>query len=502
MSRAKLLGRAELLVGLLALAARPARAYEPAGACELALDTWCTAHCPHTGAHGRLYARFDTALSGARPAWRCYAKETLSADLQRYERGDVFCTRDAQLKEELAACLNREAGHGLSRPGDSMPPRREGNIPQPPPPLPPAAADGSCAAAEPRFLYFSVAPTEQLNKQRRALLHYMRMARQLGRTLVLPRAHQVRKDKRAWTPAPRRVHAMWYVPDGNEYFPLSLVYNMSTLSEYQPSVELADLWALPSGYGTVGPAAEGSGARKRRIDLLFVAGRTGPGGQACVEGAEQRNFLFNGVQGVVVGDLRCAPQRYTAELQKLAHVRSIGFADAFDQVPEQQAHELVPFLRFVRPIYTAAEEFVQAHFGEEPFLAVHWRRADFKLTRGGRSDVLLEVDAFIERVESALLSRGLSRLYLATDATEEDDLARIRERLDPRRFSWVANADETDMQVAMDVANIEIAICAMAAFFLGTRTSNYSLTVREERRARGHPDETHNFLAFKQDATD
>lgn len=41
----------------------------------------------------------------------------------------------------------------------------------------------------------------------------------------------------------------------------------------------------------------------------------------------------------------------------------------------------------------------------------------------------------------------------------------------------------------------EIAICAMAAYFLGTRTSNYSLTVREERRARGHKEDTHDFLA-------
>jgi hypothetical protein len=346
------------------------------------------------------------------------------------------------------------------------------------------AESATAHAAEERFLLFSVADYEQLNKQRRGLLYYMRLARQLGRTLVLPRAHQLRKDKRAWTRGQEAMRATWNAPGALTYIPMSGAYNLSRLYEYVPVRELACHWQLAQGGEKASVAV---GAPERRVDLLFEHG-------ACSAGAELP-VTFNGVGGVIAGEVQCG-QSSEAALVALAHVRSIGFAHSHDQLPEADARELAPHVRFIEPIYDEAARFAAAAFGGEPFLAVHWRRADFQLARAARPDVLLSAAELIDAVERALAERGLRHVYLATDATEEADLELLRARLDVRRYSWIANADETDMQRAMDVANIEVAICALASFFLGTVTSNLSLTVREERRARGLGDDAHDVLAL------
>lgn len=394
--------------------------HPPAHGCDEILATWCAANCPHAKAHGPLLARLGTTGGNHAPAWRCYARVALSADFQQYERGDIFCTRDRELRDVLRACLaaRGEGTQGALREG-LQPARTHRSAEQE------CAADANAPAAplamyEPtgseRFLAYSVAAHEQLNKQRRALLFYMWLARSLGRTLVLPRVHQVRKDKRAWAGA----GVSWFVADGNEYLPMSTVYNVSRLCAYQPAVELAQLWGLPASAprGRVEAQPHAAPAAERRIDVLFVAdGRAGSAGPC----APSTNEIveFNGVHGVRAAEMRCGLRQSEAALRQLAHARTLGFAHSIDQLPEAQAAELVKHVAFIDALNEAAGAFVSAAFGGEPFLAVHWRRADFKLARAGRPGVLTDVPELIERVRGVMRSRGLRRVYLATDSTDE-----------------------------------------------------------------------------------
>ena len=69
-------------------------------ACDARLSAWCEQYCPHSVKH-KLFARLDTDSRNGLHQWRCYARETLSEDLTRYISGDLYCTRDRQLQEQL-----------------------------------------------------------------------------------------------------------------------------------------------------------------------------------------------------------------------------------------------------------------------------------------------------------------------------------------------------------------------------------------------------------------
>ena len=73
--------------------------------CEQILDSWCNqpANCPHA-TRGTLHARFDTTGRDHTKAWRCYATDTLTADLRSYSQGSTYCTRDPQLRALLQQC--------------------------------------------------------------------------------------------------------------------------------------------------------------------------------------------------------------------------------------------------------------------------------------------------------------------------------------------------------------------------------------------------------------
>ena len=83
--------------------------YTPAAGCETQLDSWCARNCPHAQGGTLLYARYDTNAHGHDKAWRCYAASTLDRSLQRFARGDTYCTRHPQLLEELTSCKAEQA---------------------------------------------------------------------------------------------------------------------------------------------------------------------------------------------------------------------------------------------------------------------------------------------------------------------------------------------------------------------------------------------------------
>jgi hypothetical protein len=79
--------------------------YVPARGCDVELNAWCDANCPHRAVHGPLLARLDRAHSDINLAWRCYARATLDADAKSYASGVEYCTRHFQLAEVLKRCI-------------------------------------------------------------------------------------------------------------------------------------------------------------------------------------------------------------------------------------------------------------------------------------------------------------------------------------------------------------------------------------------------------------
>jgi hypothetical protein len=106
-------------------------AHPPPANCSRALDAWCNnpANCPDSASEPHI-ALCDTNAAKDKDAWRCYALSGLNSNHTRYERGADYCTRDTQLKNQLAHCLDP------SVPTPAPPPP-----PPAPTPLPPLPAD-------------------------------------------------------------------------------------------------------------------------------------------------------------------------------------------------------------------------------------------------------------------------------------------------------------------------------------------------------------------------
>jgi peptide-O-fucosyltransferase len=135
-------------------------------------------------------------------------------------------------------------------------------------------------------------------------------------------------------------------------------------------------------------------------------------------------------------------------------------------------------LVFAPAIRAAAERFVRARFGDEPFLAVHVRRGDF-VTSGREVPSLSDVAAQVRR---ALHDTGLRRVFVSSDGSDED-LAPLRERLPFERYRPAAGEDVLDGVVAMT----DQWIAVRAAHFIGTAGSTFSTVIMEERQLHDRP---------------
>eukprot|EP00964_Phaeocystis_antarctica_P069899 scaffold42523_cov63-Phaeocystis_antarctica.AAC.1 len=146
-----------------------------------------------------------------------------------------------------------------------------------------------------------------------------------------------------------------------------------------------------------------------------------------------------------------------------------------------QAIQLRPWVRFEQGVYDAAAAFVAKTFGTEPFVAIHWRRTDF-LTARPKPGVLQSPAELMRHARALMKQHGVAHVYLATDNTDGGEMARVNAGLQPTRLEPPAEAAESLRARAVH-ANVEIAICAMADYFLGTQTSSFSLAITEERQA-------------------
>ena len=97
----------------------------------------------------------------------------------------------------------------------------------------------------------------------------------------------------------------------------------------------------------------------------------------------------------------------------------------------------------------------------------------------------------IRHARRAIERHGLAGVYLATDSDDQAELEAVGRALSPMRYGPAVVPTTAALRARADAANVEIAICAMAARFLGTKTSSFTLAISEERRGVfGHAADT------------
>ena len=121
------------------------------------------------------------------------------------------------------------------------------------------------------------------------------------------------------------------------------------------------------------------------------------------------------------------------------------------------------------------------------------------MARSTQPGVLQSAASVIRHARRAIERHGLAGVYLATDSDDQEEMQEVSLALVPVRYGpAVASHRPIDEvfaaalpAVKADAANVEIAICAMAARFLGTKTSSFTLAISEERQSVfGHAADT------------
>lgn len=307
----------------------------------------------------------------------------------------------------------------------------------------------------------------QVNKQRRALMFYLDLALKLKRTLVLPRIRLLRRvDGRPRNDLPAR-YQRW--GDFFDVDALSKVHHVMELEEY---LQLAPVQSLHV-----------------RIDH-----------NGCPESAAVE-VDFNGLAVHAAKSVCAAGMQYDAARLAAADTaqhESLAFSNSVDQLGLGPALKLRPYVRFVDSVYETAAEFTRRHFAGKPFLSIHWRRTDFLAVRKTQPGVLQSADDLVRHATRVMQQHGLEHVYLATDSDDMAELKIVEEALRPVRYT----SQRSTLRQRTELANVEIAICAMAAHFLGTRTSSFTLAIAEERTAIfGHAPATATEMGMLQKMT-
>ncbi|KAM4669127.1 LOW QUALITY PROTEIN: GDP-fucose protein O-fucosyltransferase 2 [Amazona ochrocephala] len=123
-----------------------------------------------------------------------------------------------------------------------------------------------------------------------------------------------------------------------------------------------------------------------------------------------------------------------------------------------------------------------------PYLGVHLRRKDF--IWGHREDVP-SLQGAVKKIRSLLEMLKLERVFVATDAVEEE--VELLKKLLPEMVRFEPSWEELELYKDGGLAVIDQWICAHARYFIGTSVSTFSFRIHEEREILGFdPKTTYN----------
>ncbi|KAM6260199.1 LOW QUALITY PROTEIN: GDP-fucose protein O-fucosyltransferase 2 [Spheniscus humboldti] len=123
-----------------------------------------------------------------------------------------------------------------------------------------------------------------------------------------------------------------------------------------------------------------------------------------------------------------------------------------------------------------------------PYLGVHLRRKDF--IWGHREDVP-SLQGAVKKIRSLLEMHKLEKVFVATDAVEEE--IELLKKLLPEMVRFEPSWEELELYKDGGLAVIDQWICAHARYFIGTSVSTFSFRIHEEREILGFdPKTTYN----------
>ncbi|KAM9630034.1 LOW QUALITY PROTEIN: GDP-fucose protein O-fucosyltransferase 2-like [Morphnus guianensis] len=123
-----------------------------------------------------------------------------------------------------------------------------------------------------------------------------------------------------------------------------------------------------------------------------------------------------------------------------------------------------------------------------PYLGVHLRRKDF--IWGHREDVP-SLQGAVKKIRSLLEMHKLEKVFVATDAVEEE--IELLKKLLPEMVRFEPSWEELELYKDGGLAVIDQWICAHARYFIGTSVSTFSFRIHEEREILGFdPKMTYN----------
>ena len=158
---------------------------------------------------------------------------------------------------------------------------------------------------------------------------------------------------------------------------------------------------------------------------------------------------------------------------------AIGFAATTRILETSRAARLRPHVRFERSVYTDAVAFARERLGAPAaYVAVHWSPA-----ASGSDPALPQSAHSVARHARRLMRRhAVEKAFLTAEGATRGELAHVHAKLRPVRYQ-VAGAPAYTLREMVRRDHIELALCAMAHYFLGTRSSNFTAAVHEERAA-------------------
>ena len=292
-------------------------------------------------------------------------------------------------------------------------------------------------------------------------MFFLRKAMELGSVLVLPRIRLLARHQRRL-----RNHSEAERLVGREaYVAWSDLYNLSALAALHPVVPLAEIHDRSiSLHVRRGPCA--TSARQNVSDFVRLSGER----MTVVEQVCDPHLLYS------------LPRMYGLSQRH----ESIVITDSHDELPRVLSEPLRAYVRFSSETYNAAAGFIRDSLHGEAFVAVHWRRGDFVgLRPATQVHHAARVIGHVRRLLQA--QPGVRRVYLASDApTDDPEMTRLVAALQPVRTSAISpqllrmTPRSPPHGVAL-LASLEIAVCAMAPYFLGSSGSSFTYTILEER---------------------
>ncbi|KAK9890965.1 hypothetical protein WA026_013303 [Henosepilachna vigintioctopunctata] len=378
--------------------------------------------------------------------------------------------------------------------------------------------DGQCPGKESpnRYIFFEINPSEGFNLRRDVYRRFAVLAQQLAAS----DNPKLKNFKLVLAPWSHLYH--WTYSYKAEMIPWSYFFDIPSLKSFSPVIEMHEFFQEQS-----------NGLHEILIDEVYVMQNweemmtTGyfVNKWQVVECEEEDEISYFYYTNVTSNNVKClkfhGPSTYLTELLLKSRANTILFTHAEVALHPTFGDSLYwacrRSIRYNKDLVAVATYFrnsqlastnkadnivVPERWQDEkpkndaiggPYLAVHMRRRDFFI---GRPKELPTIESVAGQIAHYLQKFGLSVVFLATDA-EDEDVAALKHYLPKNVYlsRFIPEKRFVDHYKDGGTAIVDQMICSHARFFIGTAESTFTFRIFEDREILGFPSEnTFNVL--------